>query len=159
MGGRPVPPLENAAGAVIGMETLTTRQVEHPADYRKDARLIGDLTFGQVAWSTLAMIGGGVMELYLNVTGASTGLQTLCGALTILAVLQITWGLFRRINLVIQYGMRPRNRRADDSQRVTQASDQTVQDLIKVDSCEGPVVAFLNGNLAMYLRVERKSVV
>lgn len=127
--------------------------VEHPADYRKDARLVGNLSVSQVAGATLAVIGGCLLELYLSLTAAPGGLHLLGWLLTAATVLQITWGLTRRVNLVLQYGCRPRERQADASRPVTATSEDTLQDLIKVQASEGTMATFLDGSLAVFLEI------
>lgn len=129
--------------------------VEHPADFEKDAVLFGGLTITQlfliapaVAVGVLANFGL-LMRRPLLWEWYSVAISL---AVTIYC-LEISHRLRRRITLATVFALRPRWRRSDASKPVTAHSNETVQDLVKVQACSGPFVQFLDGSVAMVLRI------
>lgn len=130
-----------------------TRVVEHPSDFRADAR-IGGISIVRLTGTVGVMVGGLVVILVMLMKRQSPWQMLATFAAMVVLASQITFSWYRRLSRWIAYRARPRKLAADMRREVTVGSDQTVQDLVKVQACTGPFVEFLDGSYAMVLRIQ-----
>lgn len=130
-----------------------TRVVEHPADFRADAK-IGGVSVVKLIMTGGALMIGLVFALVLLLSGTTLWKVLLTVVTTIVLALQLSLDLYRRISRAAIFAVRPRWRPSDASRPVTRDTEQTVQDMFKVNGGAGPFVEFQDGRFAMVLRVQ-----
>lgn len=131
-------------------------QIEHPADFEKDAVLFAGLTITQVFFMAPVIAVGvfGNLGLLLRKPPLWEWYSIALSLVVTVVCLEITHNLRRRLTLTAVFRLRPRWRKSDASKPVTAHSQDTVQDLVKVEACSGPFVQFVDGRLAMILRIQ-----
>lgn len=131
----------------------TPRIVEHPSDFRADAR-IGGISIVRLSATVGVIVLGLVIVLFMLMKRQSGWHMLATFAAVIVLAAQISFNWYRRLSRWIAYRVRPRELITDMRRAVTLGSDQTVQDLVKIQACTGPFIEFMDGYYAMVLRMQ-----
>lgn len=128
-------------------------RIEHPADFRADARL-GRWTLLQLLSAVILVVSSGMGAIIMMMFRADGWKIALVVAVAWSITAEILFGLRRQLARATRWAFRARWRRADASRPGAVAKDETVQDLFPVHAVSGPFLSLPDGQLAMVLRIQ-----